>query len=98
MESLRIVKGDATAPQVEGNKIIAHVCNDLGRWGKGFVLALSRRWPEPEREYRRWYRARAANDFGLGAVQLVVVQPDLGREHGGPAWDAGRKLRTPDSL
>jgi len=98
MEPLRIVKGDATAPQVEGNKIIAHVCNDLGRWGKGFVLALSRHWPEPEREYRRWHRGRAANDFGLGAVQLVAVQPDIWvanmvAQHGMRAGRSGPAIR-----
>ncbi|WP_329495915.1 macro domain-containing protein [Kitasatospora herbaricolor] len=68
------VRGDATAPQGKGVKVIAHVCNDLGGWGKGFVLALSRRWPEPEAAFRRWHRERAANDFGLGAVQLVQVE------------------------
>jgi O-acetyl-ADP-ribose deacetylase (regulator of RNase III) len=41
--------------------------------GKGFVVALSRRWPEPEAAYRKWRRERARNDFGLGAVQLVPV-------------------------
>ncbi len=73
--AIRYVRGDATAPQAKGAKVIAHVCNDLGGWGKGFVLALSRRWPEPEAEYRRWHRERARNDFGLGAVQLVQVDP-----------------------
>ncbi|WP_261986759.1 hypothetical protein [Actinomadura sp. HBU206391] len=53
VEPLRIIKGDATSPQAKGPKIITHVCNDRGGWGKGFVLAISRRWPEPEREYRR---------------------------------------------
>jgi O-acetyl-ADP-ribose deacetylase (regulator of RNase III) len=67
------VRGDATTPLGKGPKVIAHVCNDLGGWGKGFVLALSRRWPEPEASYRRWHRERAKNDFGLGAVQLVQV-------------------------
>ncbi|MFF3541800.1 macro domain-containing protein [Streptomyces platensis] len=66
-------KGDATAPQGKGVKVIAHICNDLGGWGKGFVLALSRRWPEPEAAYRRWHRERARNDFGLGAAQFVRV-------------------------
>jgi O-acetyl-ADP-ribose deacetylase (regulator of RNase III) len=37
------------------------------------VLAVSARWPEPERAYREWHRGRAENDFGLGAVQLVQV-------------------------
>lgn len=77
MKSLTIVAGDATNPHAKGPKIIAHVCNDLGGWGRGFVLAVSRRWPEPERAYRRWHRERAGNDFALGAVQLVPVRPDI---------------------
>lgn len=70
---IRYVSGDATVPQAHGYKVIAHICNDLGGWGKGFVLAISARWPEPERDYRRWHRERAKNDFGLGAIQLVEV-------------------------
>ncbi|WP_457028630.1 macro domain-containing protein [Kitasatospora sp. P5_F3] len=73
-DSINYVRGDATAPQGKGVKVIAHVCNDLGGWGKGFVLALSKRWPEPEAAFRRWHRERAGNDFGLGAVQLVQVE------------------------
>jgi O-acetyl-ADP-ribose deacetylase (regulator of RNase III) len=75
MSEITYVRGDATAPSVKGVKVIAHVCNDIGGWGKGFVLALSRRWPEPEAAYRAWHRRRASNDFGLGAVQLVQVEP-----------------------
>ncbi|MER5862976.1 macro domain-containing protein [Kitasatospora sp. NPDC002040] len=74
-EMISYLKGDASAPQGKGVKVIAHVCNDLGGWGKGFVLALSKRWPEPERAFRKWHRERAGNDFGLGAVQLVQVEP-----------------------
>ncbi len=73
MSGITYVQGDATAPRGKGVKLIAHVCNDLGGWGKGFVLALSRRWPEPESAYRRWHRERSGNDFGLGAVQFVQV-------------------------
>lgn len=71
---IRYVKGDATSPQAKGIKIIAHVCNDMGKWGKGFVLAVSARWQEPERAYRLWHQGRANNDFGLGAVQMVPVE------------------------
>jgi O-acetyl-ADP-ribose deacetylase (regulator of RNase III) len=71
------VVGDATAPRGGGPRIIAHVCNDVGGWGAGFVLALSRRGPEPEAAYRAWYRDRERNDFGLGAVQLVPVHENL---------------------
>lgn len=74
MSGITYVRGDATVPSVKGVKVIAHVCNDIGGWGKGFVLAVSRRWPEPEAAYRAWHRDRAANDFGLGAVQLVRVE------------------------
>ncbi|MFD3410031.1 macro domain-containing protein [Streptomyces cyaneofuscatus] len=77
MSGITYVRGDATAPQGKGVKVIAHVCNDLGGWGKGFVVALSRRWPEPEAAYRRWHRERAGNDFALGAVQFVQVGPYL---------------------
>ncbi|GJF23874.1 macro domain-containing protein [Streptomyces sp. HO565] len=75
MPEIAYVRGDATAPSGRGVKVIAHVCNDLGGWGKGFVLAVSRRWPQPEAAYRAWHRDRASNDFGLGAVQLVRVEP-----------------------
>lgn len=74
---IEYVRGDATAPRGKGVKIVAHVCNDLGGWGKGFVLAVSARWPEPEAAYRRWHRERAGNDFGLGAAQFVRVEPNV---------------------
>ncbi|MFF2851128.1 macro domain-containing protein [Streptomyces sp. NPDC058001] len=73
MSEITYVRGDATTPLGKGVKVIAHVCNDIGGWGKGFVLAVSRRWPEAEAAYRAWHRDRARNDFGLGAVQLVRV-------------------------
>ncbi len=75
MNAIRYIQGDATQPQAKGNRVIAHICNDLGGWGKGFVVAISKRWPEPEAEYRAWHKSRSKNDFGLGAVQLVQVEP-----------------------
>ncbi|MFF8403861.1 macro domain-containing protein [Streptomyces sp. NPDC014846] len=77
MPEITYLRGDATTPFSKGPKVIAHVCNDIGGWGKGFVLALSRRWPGPEAAYRAWHRGRAHNDFGLGAVQLVPVDRRL---------------------
>ncbi len=72
--AITYVRGDATCPQSKGTKIIGHICNDLGGWGKGFVLAISKRWPDPERAYRKWHRERAKNSFALGAVQIVQVE------------------------
>ena len=77
MSEITYVRGDATVLSGGGVQVIAHVCNDIGGWGKGFVRALSHRWPEPEAAYRAWYRDRADNDFGLGAVQLVQVERSL---------------------
>jgi len=77
MSAIRFLRGDATSPVGEGAKIICHVCNDVGGWGKGFVLALSRRWPAPEAAYRTWYAEGPAAGFRLGAVQLVDVAPGL---------------------
>ena len=74
---LNIIEGDATRPQDDGRMIVAHVCNDHGAWGKGFVVAVSRRWPQAEWAYRQWFRDRDRNDFGLGAVLLVDVGPGL---------------------
>jgi O-acetyl-ADP-ribose deacetylase (regulator of RNase III) len=77
MATIESIKGDATQPQGKGNRIIAHVCNDLGGWGKGFVLAVSKRWPGPEAAYRAWHKDRSKNDFGLGAIQVVQVETYL---------------------
>lgn len=75
MSHITCIKGDATCPQAKGTKLICHICNDLGGWGKGFVVAISRRWKEPETQYRAWHAERNSNEFGLGAVQFVQVEP-----------------------
>jgi O-acetyl-ADP-ribose deacetylase (regulator of RNase III) len=77
MKPIVYLIGDATKPEGAGVKIIAHVCNDIGAWGRGFVLALSKLSPAPERAFREWYRERKRNDFALGAVQFVSVSPDI---------------------
>ena len=67
---INYVKGDATRPQGDGNKIICHICNDMGAWGAGFVLALSKRWGYPE----HFYRARQT--YPLGHVDILSVDQD----------------------
>lgn len=69
------IKGDATAPIGSGVKVITHICNDIGGWGKGFVLALSKKWKMPEEAYRQWYKSQ--EEFTLGAVQFVNVENKL---------------------
>lgn len=72
---IHYLKGDATQPVGEGNKFIVHICNDIGGWGRGFVMAISRRWQTPEMKYRNWFRRM--DDFALGNIQLVEVEPSL---------------------
>src|SRR3954453_10846080 len=96
MTAITYLKGDATNPLAAGNKIICHCCNDLGRWGKGFVLALSKKWPGPEAEYRRWHRE--GTNFALGEVQLVEVGPclwvaNMVGQHGIRAGSSGPPIR-----
>jgi O-acetyl-ADP-ribose deacetylase (regulator of RNase III) len=74
---INYLKGDATCPQTAGSKILAHICNDVGGWGKGYVLAISKRWKEPENEYRFWYNNRKNNNFALGKIQIVEVSKNL---------------------
>jgi len=76
MKQITYIKGDATVPQAKGTKLIVHICNNIGGWGKGFVVAISKRWREPEKAYREWHRNRAKNDFELGAIQLIQVAND----------------------
>lgn len=64
--------GDATRPQTDGLKYIVHICNNRNGWGRGFVLALSKRWTEPEVQYRLY-----SDDLELGTIQMVPVEPDI---------------------
>lgn len=97
---INYVTGDATSPVGDGPKIIAHVCNDIGVWGAGFVLAVSRRWRAPERVYRASYNEMASpSSPRLGDVQIVnvadyvfvanmIAQRGVGRRpQGGPPID-----------
>ena len=69
------VQGDATKPAGGGPSVIAHICNDEGKWGKGFVLALSRRWKQPEEHYRQQFKQNPKPR--LGDVQFVEVEPQI---------------------
>lgn len=75
MKDIQYAKGDATSPRSENNKIIVHICNDIGGWGKGFVMAISKKWKKPENQYREWFRSK--DGFELGKVQFVQVEEDL---------------------
>ena len=55
--------------------IITHICNDAGGWGAGFVVAISKKWTTPEKEYRKWYKEK--NNFKLGQTQFIKVENNV---------------------
>lgn len=77
MKKIKYINGDATYPIGDGYKIIAHVNNDIGAWGAGFVLAISKRWNLPEKEYKNWRKSVYPKELPLGAVQFIKVEKDI---------------------
>jgi len=77
LTSIAYVDGDATSPIGDGEKVIAHICNDIGVWGvwgAGFVMALSTKWDRPEKNYKYAYDMDAIE---LGKIQMVSVESDI---------------------
>lgn len=71
------IKGDATDPgrcsdpDIEREiMIIFHICNDINRWGKGFVTFVSDRWPLSKEIYH-------AGSKKLGTVSIGEVDKNL---------------------
>lgn len=84
---IEYLKGDATTPcKTGGIRIIAHICNNIGGWGRGFVVALSKKWKEPESRYRMWHgscggvvrRSGTHSYLPLGEIQVVPVKDEHG--------------------
>ena len=69
------LKGDVTKPIGNGPRIIGHICNDRGGYGKGVALAIARRWDTSKRYFKGWYASK--DGFGLGKTQFVEVEPNL---------------------
>lgn len=48
------------------NVVIAHICNNQRKWGKGFVCSISKKWPKVRGEYLR-------SEQTLGKVYRYLV-------------------------
>jgi O-acetyl-ADP-ribose deacetylase (regulator of RNase III) len=73
--------------------VIAHVCNDQGAWGAGFVLPLAAKYPVTKKAYINWYNATYKPDApmcsfseeiywtsdwcDLGEVQVLRCEPHV---------------------
>jgi O-acetyl-ADP-ribose deacetylase (regulator of RNase III) len=63
---IQYILGDATLPRGSDSCIIAHIVNDVGAWGRGFVVALSKRYPMARTAFLRKGKSRV-----MGDVQFV---------------------------
>jgi hypothetical protein len=82
------IEGDLFDDAFETPTIIAHVCNDQGRWGSGFVVPLEKRFPDSAACYRAWHRGELTDEqkgkliysadepFRRGATQFVIVDDE----------------------
>jgi len=88
---MKYVEGDLFDNIPEDKKVvIAHVCNDQGKWGSGFVIPLGNKFPLARESYFAWAAGNPTDeekvryatsdpcpDFGLGEVQFVQVAPNI---------------------
>ena len=80
---IKYIIGDATEP-TDRPVIIAHIVNDLGLWGAGFVVPLGARYPVAKRAYQNWQlesreqkMPSQTTTWGLGHTQYVPVTEDV---------------------
>lgn len=75
--AISYIKGDATSPDDYGGvTVIAHVCNDAGKWGDELSGSISRKWKDPKEYYKAQYRF-AKKSFKLGKIQWVFVESEF---------------------
>jgi O-acetyl-ADP-ribose deacetylase (regulator of RNase III) len=81
MKPITYVVGDATRPSHNSDtRLVIHCCNDIGGWGRGFVLAVSARDHVVETRFRQWSTGdlTSANgcEYKLGNVQFSSFAED----------------------
>jgi hypothetical protein len=75
---INYVHGNAVDPVGLGNKIIVHLCNDMGHWGGANASKLNERWFKPMIAYQNYHNlqdiAGSADPLELGTVLFVKVE------------------------
>lgn len=75
--TMTILNGDATEPRGTGSRIIAQVVNDSAlTWGGGLSLAVRKKWPSAQQDFRAWATS-PGNNLRLGNVHLVSIDDTL---------------------
>ncbi|WP_336233991.1 Appr-1-p processing protein [Enterobacter bugandensis] len=69
-KQIKYLSGDAAEP-LKKNTVIAHIVNNKGKWGKGFVLSLSNKYSAAKEYYLNSFKGN--NIPELGMVDFVKV-------------------------
>ena len=75
MKEITYLQGDALEPNdVNGRKIIFHICNNIGGMGAGIARQIRFKWPIVYLKYLKLYEEKT---LVLGDVQFVKVEKNL---------------------
>ena len=75
--TIQYLRGDATDPRGTDPRILVQVVNDKAiTWGKGFSVAVKKKWPSAQREFTEWVFAKRS-EFKLGGVYWTKLQDSL---------------------
>lgn len=75
LNSFKKIRGDATDPRGDGDKVIVQVVNTVGAMGAGFGKAISTKWPNAEKELKLLKKEEGG--LHLGRCNLVDVEEDI---------------------
>src|SRR6266567_3383707 len=75
--TIQYLRGDATEPRGSDPRILVQVVNDKAiTWGKGFSVAVKKRWPHAQREFTQRVFAKRS-EFKLGGICWTKLQDSL---------------------
>lgn len=76
-QQLKYLRGNALEPRGSGPRIIAHIVNDkTPNWGAGFPIAMKKKWPMVQKDFRQWVTLNRTN-LSLGEVHTTQVSDDI---------------------
>jgi len=82
MARINYLSGDVLQ-EFEKPRILIHVVNSLGGFGKGFAFNLAKKYPLVKKSYKDWFHTSTLGgsldgiEFSLGNVQAVTVSENL---------------------
>src|SRR5439155_22697927 len=69
--------GDAASPRGPGKKVIVQLVNDKAlTWGRGFAVAVRKKWPEAQRAFSDWALTHKG-EFRLGGVHFTKLDSNV---------------------